>query len=270
METFTDVTARDFYKGEQGSGYAHVCPGSNRGDGTYSFYIVVNGFSPGSVDRQPPPGELEATCDRHSANNPNYHLIMTRWSTGADYIQRNAGFIRALIELMNERYAIISRDRIALVGISMGGVVSRYALQSMEAEGVAHNIDLYISLDAPQQGAYIPIGAQYIADVFKDDGAAELLEELNSDASKQLLIYHYTQGENAQTWTDGYQELFINELQGALGGFIQSANTRTVAISSGRSDGVIESPLPNRTYFDGDVVRSFQRTRTEPTGVPVV
>lgn len=267
METLTDVTARDPYQGVQGKGYAHVCPGADTGNKSRSFLIVVNGFSYSAVDRQPAEGELESFCGAH-ADDANYHRIMTRWSTGADYIQRNAGFIRSLIELAIEKYAIDDNDKVAVVGYSMGGVVSRYALQSMESEGVPHMVDLYVSVDAPQQGAYIPIGAQYLAAVYKDDGAGGLLEELNSHAARQMLIYHYSRGESEQTFTDSYRSLYIDELQGALGGFLRTDGLRTVAVSSGRADGILEQPAAGVRYFGGHIQRSGSRSITVAAGSP--
>lgn len=263
METVADVTSRDNFLGKQGKGYAHVCPGAPSGNDPRSFLIVVNGFSANSVDRQPATGELESVCDGHDTS-ANYHLVQTRWSTGADYIQRNAGFIRELIETINEKYEIKTDDRLAIVGLSMGGLVSRYALQSMESEGVAHNIDLFVSVDSPQQGAYVPIGVQHIAKLFKDDGAQPMLDILDTPATRQMLLYHYTQGNNAQTWTDDHQTLFIDDLQGILGGFVRTEGMRTVAVSSGRIDGMLEHPKPGVRYFGGDVTRSrdFSFSRT--------
>ena len=263
METVADVTSRDSFLGEQGKGYAHVCPGAPSGNGPRSFLIVVNGFSPGSVDRQPASGELESVCDGHSSS-ANFHLVQTRWSTGADYIQRNAGFIRKLIEVLDDKYAITSDDRLALVGYSMGGLVSRYALQSMETEGVAHNIDLFVSVDSPQLGAYVPIGVQHITNAFRDKGGQPMLNILNTPASRQMLLYHYSQGRDAQTWTDDHQTLFVDELQGILGGFVRTEGMRTVAVSSGRLDGLLENPAPGVQYFGGELKRSedFEFTKT--------
>jgi len=44
----------------------------------------------------------------------------------------------------------------AIMGISMGGVVTRYALKKMENTGKQHNTSLYISYDSPHRGLYVP------------------------------------------------------------------------------------------------------------------
>lgn len=252
METLANVTSRDSFLGEQGKGYAHVCPGADRGSEPRSFLIRVPGFSPSIVDHQPADDELESTCADHD-DTANYHLVQVRWTNGADYIQRNAGFVRELIEMINLKYEINADDHLAIIGGSMGGLVSRYALQSMETEGIAHNMDLFVSMDSPQQGAYVPIGVQHITNVFKDDGAQSMLDILDTPAARQMLIYHYTQGSNAQSWTNDYQTLFVDDLQGVLGGFVRTEGLRTVAVSSGRMDGVLEQPAPGARYFAGDL-----------------
>lgn len=259
METLANVTSRDSFLGEQGKGYAHVCPGADRGSEPRSFLIRVPGFSPSIVDHQPADDELESTCADHD-DTANYHLVQVRWTNGADYIQRNAGFVRELIEMINLKYEINADDHLAIIGGSMGGLVSRYALQSMETEGIAHNMDLFVSMDSPQQGAYVPIGVQHITNVFKDDGAQSMLDILDTPAARQMLIYHYTQGSNAQSWTNDYQTLFVDDLQGVLGGFVRTEGLRTVAVSSGRMDGVLEQPAPGARYFAGDLKISNTHT----------
>ncbi|PIY07521.1 MAG: hypothetical protein COZ18_17025 [Flexibacter sp. CG_4_10_14_3_um_filter_32_15] len=45
----------------------------------------------------------------------------------------------------------------------MGGVISRYALADMEQRGIDHDTYLYVSHDAPHQGANIPLGIVALA-----------------------------------------------------------------------------------------------------------
>ncbi|HNP36762.1 MAG TPA: hypothetical protein PKK10_12995 [Woeseiaceae bacterium] len=259
QETLMDITGRDAYKGEAGVGYAHVCPGADDRQGPRSFLLVVSGFAPDRIDAQPLDGELESSCATHDTN-VNYHRVGSRWINGADYIQRNAGVIRQLIELMTSRYEIDGDDRFAVVGYSMGGLVSRYALQTMESEGVSNNVDLFVSVDAPQQGAYVPIGVQHIVKLFKDYGARPMLNEIDSPAAKQMLIYHYRQGSREQTWTDDYKALYFDELDGMLGGFLHDESIRTVGVSSGRTGGELNRPRPGEVFYTGTLDRSETET----------
>jgi len=100
------------------------------------------------------------------------------------------------------------RQQNVVLGMSMGGLVARYALRDMEVRRAAnpslpaHDTRLYISHEAPHQGANVPLGFQYmvksvssISLVFgytvgkavpRLGKAAGLLEE---PATQQLLIY---------------------------------------------------------------------------------
>lgn len=250
METLLDLKSRDPYEDELGTGYAHVCPGIDDREGPRSFLLDVSGFDPGRVDAMPADDELENTCPAGNSQ-ANYHRVVNEWANGADYIQRNAGVIRTLIETMTRKYEINADDRFAIVAESMGGVVVRYALQQMESEGVAHNVDLFVSVDSPQKGAYVPIGTQHIADLFRKQGGQSVLDEIDTPAARQMLLYHYTQGSDAQTWHDLHGTLYYDELQGALGGFLRDPNIRTVGVSSGRIGGDFEQPLPGEKYYTG-------------------
>jgi hypothetical protein len=58
---------------------------------------------------------------------------------GTDYIERNAYALEALIQQINQRLAWQgSTDSLTIVGPSMGGQISRYALADMERAGTPH------------------------------------------------------------------------------------------------------------------------------------
>ena len=78
---------------------------------------------------------------------------------GSDFIERNA---MLLVDLIN----IINTDKVGnaenvIIGPSMGGLISRYALAYMENQNVDHDTRLWISFDAPHLGANVPIGFQH-------------------------------------------------------------------------------------------------------------
>jgi hypothetical protein len=236
--------------GAPGQGYVHVCPGLNDEGRARNMLIVVRGFAPQDTDRQPATGELDSTCAAQGSGN-DYHTLVVRYRNGADLIQRNAGFVRAVIEWAIDRYGLTDADRIALQGSSMGGVVTRYALQSMETAGRPHLVDLWLSVDAPQRGAYIPIGMQFLADLYKDRGSAESLAVADSPAARQMLTHHYRQGASTQTWTSEHKRLYVDELNGTLGGFPKAAGLRRVGVSSGRMGETLQDPQPGQRYVAG-------------------
>jgi hypothetical protein len=122
---------------------------------------------------------------RHDANG---NLTGYNVDGGSDYVERNA---MVLIELLNQlkplarlpgaKGATILQP-FTIVGPSMGGLVSRYALAYMEKQkydnapvpaGKAadywdHNTLEWVSFDAPHQGANIPLCDQAYLDYYKN------------------------------------------------------------------------------------------------------
>lgn len=78
---------------------------------------------------------------------------------GADFIERNAMLLVDLINQINTDK--IGNEQNVVIGPSMGGLISRYALSYMEEQNMAHDTRLWISFDAPHHGANVPIGFQH-------------------------------------------------------------------------------------------------------------
>ena len=85
---------------------------------------------------------------------------------GSDYIQRNAYVLISLIRHIKSIQQ--GTTKMTIIGPSMGGLISRYALAYMEKKLAEtgdntkwnHNTRLWVSFDSPHQGANIPIGVQ--------------------------------------------------------------------------------------------------------------
>lgn len=122
---------------------------------------------------------------------------------GNDYIERNAFLLVKLIQTVNERLRQNgSNEKLVIVGPSMGGQISRYALAYMEkkeAEGVAnmkHNTKLWVSFDSPHEGANIPLAGQrsmiYLGFITGNQEARkQYFTKLGNPASKQMLIEQF-------------------------------------------------------------------------------
>jgi hypothetical protein len=54
-----------------------------------------------------------------------------------------------------------STEKMVVCGASMGGLVARYAINKLEAEGHTDWVEKFISFDSPQMGANISLGLQY-------------------------------------------------------------------------------------------------------------
>lgn len=81
---------------------------------------------------------------------------------------------------------------IALVGVSMGGVVGKMALAQLESEGILHCTGMFFSIDAPFLGATLPIGLQALLQGLSNTSASALAQwhSLNSPAAMELLRHH--------------------------------------------------------------------------------
>src|SRR5207237_3221799 len=115
---------------------------------------------------------------------------------GEKYIERNELLQVKLIKKLNQELRDNgSTKKLVIIGPSMGGMISRYALAWMEKNKMAHNTSTWISLDAPHNGANVPIGAQKYLEFFANNGnkgAQETLQkQLNNPAAKEQLLHHY-------------------------------------------------------------------------------
>ncbi|MBR9844859.1 MAG: T9SS type A sorting domain-containing protein [Algicola sp.] len=120
---------------------------------------------------------------------------------GAYYIESNALALVKLIKDIKLKLAEVnSTEEIAIVGPSMGGQISRYALAYMEKkfaetndEDWNHNTGLWVSVDSPHLGANIPAGDQaliyLISSLGNNDDANNFYnKDLGSVAARQQLI----------------------------------------------------------------------------------
>ncbi|MCJ8290814.1 MAG: T9SS type A sorting domain-containing protein [Crocinitomicaceae bacterium] len=104
-------------------------------------------------------GEVSITefCDEEG-----YDLIYVDFEDGGDYMQKNAYVVQKVISWANEqKVANGSTEKNVVIGESMGGVIAKYALRTMELAGVDHETDVYMSIDSPHQGANVPLSFQY-------------------------------------------------------------------------------------------------------------
>ena len=204
-------------------------------------------------------------------NFPEEYLSPTDGTTsikgGADFIQRNAFILVELINIINQNKVIGAEENV-VIGPSMGGLISRYALAFMENQSLDHDTRLYISFDSPHLGANVSIGIQYLFNYMvngdPDISEAEPLVSglLNSAAAKQMLIDHYlghvdSGGINQDGTTPtpkgapNFRDNFQNELDGL--GFPQ--NVRNVSITNGSGTGELTGTpgieLINHTFNTG-------------------
>lgn len=137
-------------------------------------------------------------------HDDGYDIIYLDFVDGATYIQRNSLLVQELIRRVNNEKALngITTPNV-VIGASMGGLVARHALTSMENAGENHCTGTFVSFDSPQQGAHLPLGIQSAAwFLWATDNFADLWLAMNRPATHQLLIQHF-----GQAFADGLIEI---------------------------------------------------------------
>lgn len=170
--------------------------------------------------------------------NEGYDLVLLDFESNRAKIQKNANLLIHVIDYVNAQLiANNSNEEIVILGASMGGLISRYALRKMELEGCCHNVRLYGTFSSPHRGANIPIGLQHFVKSFgyefnllNKGAAAKVTYDfiLNSPAARQMLIYH------ADSTAAAERAAFQNELD-SLG---HPQYCRTVALTDGSEIGM--------------------------------
>lgn len=130
-------------------------------------FIIVEGFDPRL------PNKSKGFTHYNNVVAPNsflkmlrkdfgYDLVYVDWKSSGEYIQANAYTLISVINWINEQKAISnSKEKNTIIGHSMGGLIIRYALKTMEDRNIKHQTQTYISYDAPHLGAYVPLGVLY-------------------------------------------------------------------------------------------------------------
>ncbi len=87
----------------------------------------------------------------NQVTNSGRDVVIVSFDDGAAAIENNAAELKNVINSTN---AIKQGNHPnAVIGISMGGLVARWALKDMEDLGTEHETSVYISYDSPQRGA---------------------------------------------------------------------------------------------------------------------
>lgn len=175
-------------------------------------------------------------------HNRGHDVVYIDWLDPFTRIQYNAYLLIEAIRLINENLKY--DDELVIVGCSMGGLITRYALSYMEnILEEEHNTRLFVSFDSPQQGANIPYGMQaFVKDLSDVPGVDEMWEKLTSLAAQEMLREHISDPDHSQRTT------LFDSLTGPVGDYPR--NLRKVAISNGSGVGVGQDAPPGAELFN--------------------
>lgn len=180
---------------------------------------------------------------------------------GVDYIQRNAMILVELLKQVNAQKS--GNVKNVVIGPSMGGLISRYALRYMEQNAMNPDTRVYLSFNSPHLGANVPLGFQHLFNYMGYGPLGDVTMQqvvngmLKSPAAREMLLDHFeghlkpanaTEFDPALLLPAGapnYRDVFQSELNAM--GFPTS--TRNVAISNGAGNGATTG-TPGMTVID--------------------
>ncbi|WP_300565033.1 T9SS type A sorting domain-containing protein [Flavobacterium sp.] len=234
--------------------------------------IIVEGFDSGLLGVENPLGENSYRSFKIEAFNGTgdlpsqlytYDIIYINFKNGKDYMQRNSYLVEDIIKWVNQQKTLAgSTQSNVVLGQSMGGIIARYALRDMENRNESHQTSLYISHDAPHQGANMPLALQYFARHLADqfistplgdmninvtgNGGAVTISDLqgllNAPGTKQLLANYINSGFALDnTVGDNWRTELRNM------GYPQQ--TRNIALSNGNQCAIPQNFNPSDNLF---------------------
>ncbi|MER8186044.1 hypothetical protein [Kitasatospora sp. NPDC094015] len=237
-------------------------------------FIFADGFNygPSNLDdlfahfNAPYPGGRKGFLDQLLA--AGIDVVLVGFEQRHTYIQANAGVvISAINEAINRR---VGDTPLIVGGVSMGGIITRYALAEMEDKGQDHQTGTYLSWDSPHNGAWIPLVLQQMAYFFEsmptEPGKVKEAELIRSPAAQQLL-YAWVPDAKYEGPVATASELrvqFLSELR-ELGQFPQ--RPRKLGVANGTGTGVGRDLPAGGEVFEVQVpLVVYARANFQPDG----
>ncbi len=213
---------------------------------------------------------------KHHGGGPDvddvWEFYVDRYRDGGDdYIERNAKALEALIRHINAQLVAngYPEEHLVVIGPSMGGLITRYALAEMEQNGEDHNTRLWVAFDAPLQGANIPAAYQFavwylntysyqlihyggsqVSNALNGAGVFGGIRRLVRPAPKQMLVDHLRSVSNnvMRGGAPGFRNRFMQNLN-AVGYPMQC---RKIALINGSFNGTTYA-APGTPILQADV-----------------
>lgn len=219
--------------------------------------ILVEGWDPRHVDGHTDIYNYLHAQLRTNLYNNDYDVITLNFDNPDFGIGLNGMLFVELMERLNANLKSGNQEAV-VIGMSMGGLVARFGLKTMENLNIDHETRLYVSFDSPHQGATLPEGlysmASHIATAnfsilnnpiyFLRQGSAELTELYNIITSSSV---------NQMLKNSNLHIPFQNAMD-ALG---YPENLRKVAVSNGSMRGIRQRRTGGGYLAPGDILIDF-------------
>lgn len=154
--------------------------------------LIVEGFDPNNSSNLPYYLEL---LNPMVQSFSNYEVFFLNFKDGGRDLRDNAMTVLGTLKYIQSRYSTNNCEGIKVIGISMGGVIARYALAFAEDNKINHYCSQFISCDSPQRGATVNVNFQDTikrmsqnSSIVNEKPEVYLMNKsLESTAAKQLL-----------------------------------------------------------------------------------
>lgn len=149
------------------------------GSGSRDLSKLMHIVGPFDVPQSKPFGLTLMQKELDLVKRSGINIVYYDYSEYNDNYLQNKGLalkaaMKKIDELRGETRASV------MLGLSMGGVVARYALATLEKENYRHGVTHYISYDSPHSGAHIPVALQYIPRFMRNAGQRALNDNKKS------------------------------------------------------------------------------------------
>jgi pimeloyl-ACP methyl ester carboxylesterase len=186
-----------------------------------------------------------------------YDLVFVNYNDGRDFIENNAEVLKRVIQdINNKKVGHAEINKLSIIGVSMSGLVARWALRQMENAGQNHEVARLICLDTPHKGANSSPGVSYVAADFANRGIASgfleaflynivpELSAIDSPAAKEQLLF-----QNTSMTPNVFFSLFQNALVN-LGNGGYPSQCKNISFVNGSLNGANF----NRKFENNDVI----------------
>lgn len=229
------------------TGELYILLADTNAPGLHNPVLVVEGFD---IDNSMDWPELYELLNQEALvedlQTYGRDLAVLNFTDSTVDILANAALVETAIGYVNTNRTDLS-DKFTVVGASLGGLATRKALVDMPT----HDVDTWISFDAPHEGANIPLGVQEFFEHFSTvpladfDAIRAFLQLLDTPASRQLLLVHHSHAPDAPSGASTPER---QDFMGAMNTAGFPTNCKTIAISNGSGYG---EKLP---FSPGDLI----------------
>jgi hypothetical protein len=187
---------RDLNKLPPSSYYDGTISNYEVGYSTFNWATLVTGVDAEGVEDGEPLQVQKSPELLQKLYENGFDIVFVDFESGQQYMENN-GFAlsKALTLIKDSLDNNESPEKLVVCGASMGGLVSRFAIRDLELNGADKYktcVGKFISFDAPQMGANINLGMQYLLQNFKAlpvDLIRDKYAKLTCPSASQLVLY---------------------------------------------------------------------------------